>query len=306
MTDNEFMLFDRLQKIKSTVEKYGEDNFYISYSGGKDSNVLSELFDMALPDNKIPRVYCDTGIELNAVRDFVREKAAHDSRFVIIQPKVPIRKMLETVGYPFKSKEHSIQVERYQTNKHNRYVQIYLGKALTLKGQKAYQLCPQILKYQFTSENNLKISAKCCDELKKKPMKQWAKENKKSIKVLGIRKAERGLRTRSNCVVFGGGKLKTFQPLVPISDEFENWICEKYDIKLPVVYYPPFNFTRTGCKGCGYNLKLQEELDVLKQYFPSEYKQCEIIWKPVYDEYRRLGYRLKKRDENQLTFDDIT
>lgn len=35
---------------------------------------------------------------------------------------------------------------------------------------------------------------------------------------------------------------------------------------------------------------------ILRVYFDTgiEYKQCEIIWKPVYDEYRRIGYRLKK------------
>ena len=27
---------------------------------------------------------------------------------------------------------------------------------------------------------------------------------------------------------------------------------------------------------------------------PNEAKQCEIIWKPVYDEYRRISFRLKK------------
>ena len=37
MTDNEFLLFDRLEKIRSVIDKYGEENFYISFSGGKDS-----------------------------------------------------------------------------------------------------------------------------------------------------------------------------------------------------------------------------------------------------------------------------
>lgn len=72
--DNEFILQDRIQKIQQVVRQYDEDNFLISFSGGRDSNVLSALVDMALPHNQIPRVYCDTGIELNAVRDFVRER----------------------------------------------------------------------------------------------------------------------------------------------------------------------------------------------------------------------------------------
>lgn len=74
MTDNEFLLEDRLQKIRSVINKYGEENFYISFSGGKDSTVLSALIDMACPENKIPRVYANTGIELNMIRDFVERE----------------------------------------------------------------------------------------------------------------------------------------------------------------------------------------------------------------------------------------
>lgn len=79
MTENEFLLQDRLTKIKSTIEKYGEENFYLSFSGGKDSTVLSALIDMALPENKIPRVYANTGIEYRMILEFVereRERAS--------------------------------------------------------------------------------------------------------------------------------------------------------------------------------------------------------------------------------------
>ena len=74
-SEEEFLLIDRLQKIESTINRYGEENFYISFSGGKDSTVLSALIDLALPNNKIPRVYANTGIELNMVRDYVFELA---------------------------------------------------------------------------------------------------------------------------------------------------------------------------------------------------------------------------------------
>ena len=98
MTENEFLLFDRKEKIKSIIEKYGEENFYISFSGGKDSTVLSSLIDMSLPDNNIPRVYANTGIELNMIRDFVYDLAKNDKRIQIIQPSVNIREMLEKEG----------------------------------------------------------------------------------------------------------------------------------------------------------------------------------------------------------------
>lgn len=78
MTDNEFTLFDRVQKIKSVINKYGEENFYLSYSGGRDSCVLSKLIDLAIPDNEIPRVFVDTGIEYNMLRGFVKQQMEYD------------------------------------------------------------------------------------------------------------------------------------------------------------------------------------------------------------------------------------
>lgn len=75
MTENEFMLSDRITKIKSINDLYDlEHNAYISFSGGKDSTVLSHLVDEALPDNKIPRVYLNTGIEYKDIVTFVERE----------------------------------------------------------------------------------------------------------------------------------------------------------------------------------------------------------------------------------------
>ena len=77
--DNEFLLMDRIQKIKQIIKQYGEENFYISFSGGKDSTVLSALVDMALPDNTIPRVYANTGIEYRLIVDFVEREREREN-----------------------------------------------------------------------------------------------------------------------------------------------------------------------------------------------------------------------------------
>lgn len=77
----EFILQDRIVKIQAINEQYNlEQNAYISYSGGKDSTVLHHLIDLALPNNKIPRLYANTGIEYNMMVKFVkreRERWAH-------------------------------------------------------------------------------------------------------------------------------------------------------------------------------------------------------------------------------------
>lgn len=115
--DNELLLADRIGVIRDTINKYGADNFYLSFSGGKDSTILHYLIDMALPNNNIPRVYINTGIEYNDIVAFVKDLASNDKRFVIIKPTKPIKQTLETYGYPFKSKQHSHNHKVFTNNK---------------------------------------------------------------------------------------------------------------------------------------------------------------------------------------------
>lgn len=102
---------------------------------------------------------------------------------------------------------------------------------------------------------------------------------------------ERSLRGK--CQAFKNGHL-SFHPLIKITKEWEDWFIKEYNIELCELYYPPYNFKRTGCKGCPYSLDLQKQLDVIESLLPNEKKQCELIWKPVYEEYRKINYRLKK------------
>lgn len=75
MTEHEFTLADRVAKIQSINKLYDlENNAYISFSGGKDSTVLHHLIDEALPGNKIPRVYINTGIEYKMIVSFVERE----------------------------------------------------------------------------------------------------------------------------------------------------------------------------------------------------------------------------------------
>lgn len=114
--DEEFILTDRLDVIKKTIEKYGEENFYISFSGGKDSTILHYIIDMAIPNNRIPRVFINTGIEYIDMVKHVKELAKSDDRIIIFNSNVNITQMLRKYGYPFKSKEHANKVAIYQNS----------------------------------------------------------------------------------------------------------------------------------------------------------------------------------------------
>lgn len=301
--DYELTLFDRKNVIKDTINKYGEENFYLSFSGGKDSTILHYLLDMALPNNRIPRVFINTGIEYNYIVEFVKELASKDDRFIILAPQTPIIPTLKQYGYPFKSKQHSHNVAQYQRSGMSQSINVYVNKANTKKGRSSLFHCPEILKYQFTEEfkQRMKLSDLCCQKMKKEPVKKWQKESHRNIVLTGMRKEEGGNRLQLTCITTDkDGKIQKFHPLVKVDEQWENEFVKRENIQLCKLYYPPFNFQRTGCKGCPFALHLQEQLDILKEHLPNEYKSCEVIWKPVYEEYRRLGYRLRSDKEVNL------
>lgn len=301
MTEYDFLLADRIAKIKSINEQFNlEDNAYISFSGGKDSTVLHHLVDLALPGNNIPRVFLNTGIEYKLILNFVRKMSVNDSRFVIQTVGKNIKATLEEIGYPFKSKLHSKKLMEYRKGYPCKSVQGYFGKT----EEKYSMTCPKSLLYQTEKDFTLKISDKCCYEFKKYPAQKYEKESGRHICMTGMRKEEGGNRFGINCTVFSSnGGIKKFHPLAIVDEKFINEFVEKNNVQLCELYYPPYNFIRTGCKGSPYSLYLQEDLDILEKLLPSERKQCEIIWKPVYDEYRRIGYRLRKENIQPSLFD---
>lgn len=242
-------------------------------------------------------MFINTSIEYLDILKFVKDLASKDDRFVILNSGINIKNLLEQYGYPFKSKEHSSKLYDYKQGGRAPNVLKYKNNA----GMR--YCCPKILLYQFNDDFNIKISHKCCLYLKKKPAHNWAKQNGKTIILTGMRKDEGGQRKNiKGCVLTDKkGRLKRFHPLLVVNDDFEDWFIDQYNIELCKLYYPPYNFKRTGCKGCPFNLDLQQQLDVMKNLLPNEYKQCEVIWKPVYDEYRRINYRLR----NQMTIYDF-
>ena len=228
--DNELLLFDRINVIKDTIQKYGEDNFYISFSGGKDSTIIHYLVDQALPNNKIPRVFINTGIEYQMIVDFVKELASKDDRFVIIKPSQPIKPMLEKHGYPFKSKEFAHHYGIFQRSGKTLSVLKFLQENEGGTNNKLV-VCPTKLRPLFEEENKLpfKVSADCCRKLKKEPAKKWEKENNRTIAITGMRNSEGGQRMSiKGCILTDkNGNVKRFHPLIKVDDQWEQWLIER-------------------------------------------------------------------------------
>lgn len=93
------------QRVREWLDEYGSDGVYVSFSGGKDSTVLLHLVRQICPD--VTAVFVDTGLEYPEIREFVK---GFDN-VVWLKPKMQFRKVIETYGYPFISKEVSEAVE---------------------------------------------------------------------------------------------------------------------------------------------------------------------------------------------------
>lgn len=89
------------QKIIEWVEEYGLDHVYVSYSGGKDSQVLLYIARRLFPT--IKGMFVDTGLEFPETRKHVKKMENIDW----VKPKYTFREVIDKYGYPFISKEVS-------------------------------------------------------------------------------------------------------------------------------------------------------------------------------------------------------
>lgn len=323
---NGFMLFDRVKKIRASILKVGQKKnkdlglglteeediltlgsgeFAISHSGGKDSCVMSVLTDIALPGNRIPRIHANTGMELSAINKFYHGLMEEDDRFYEIKPSVSVLKVLKTEGYPYKSKKHSHILERYQrTGEMLPSVTNYLG----ITGDYGSKnVCPKILRDQFTEDMNpnkgadyLKISDKCCLRMKEEPLNKWQHEHNRPWSMIGVRHEEGGRRERSQCF---DEKRRKLQPLVPVTEDWENWFIKNYNVSICDCYNPPYSLYRTGCSGCPFAKDLETELVILGTYYPQDYRKAVLTFGPVYEDYRKRNFRLKDGYGQMSIFD---
>lgn len=85
------------QRIREWYEHF-DGQVCISFSGGKDSTVLTDLVHGMYPD--VPLVFANTGLEYPEIQKFARDAGAE-----FVRPKMSFSEVISTYGYPIISKE---------------------------------------------------------------------------------------------------------------------------------------------------------------------------------------------------------
>lgn len=264
-------------RIREWVDYYGEEGVYVSFSGGKDSTVLLDIVRSIYPD--IPAVFSDTGLEFPEIKEFVKKQ----ENVTIIRPEHSFKYVIENEGYPVVSKSVANAVRLAKKN-------IEDGKEDTLRVRQLRGLEVgskfNKAKWGFLLDAPFKISEKCCNELKKKPMKKYDKESGRVPMIATM--ADEGQQRKAaylmtGCNAFNNGKSQpmgfwTEQDVLQYIVEHNLEIASVYgDVVLEDGKYRTTGEKRTGCIFCAFGCHLEKSpnrFERLKETHPQLYDYC--------------------------------
>lgn len=247
-----------LNRIKSFYKELNGE-CYVSFSGGKDSTVLLHLVRSLYPD--IKAVFVDTGLEYPAIRDFVKSI----DNVIFLRPKINFMEVLKRYGYPVVSKEVSQKIYEIRNTNSSKLRDKRLN-GLNGNGKLSE-------KWKFLIDSPFKISSKCCDVLKKLPVKLFEKKEG-LFPFVGVMASDSSLRKisylKTGCNSFTGRIMSR-----PLSFWLESDIWNY--IKINNLRYSSIydlGASRTGCMFCLFGYSKDNRFEIMKENYPAIYDFC--------------------------------
>ena len=269
--------------IKTQMYFRDADNIMISVSGGSDSDCIIHFVCKYYPEylNKIHFVFVDTGLEYRATKEHLNDlETAYGIQIERIRGQSVVY-VCKEYGFPILSKFKAHFIDLYQRDKPSG------EKIIFYDGVKSFHSMHFTEKQKalaiYLKSNGIKVSDRCCDYSKKKPVKQYTKQHNIDLNVTGERLAEGGQRSirHKSCFEIHKGGDKKFMPLLFWSDGTKAEFKQKEGIKYSDCY-EVYGMRRTGCCGCPFNLNIADDLTVMKEHEPQLYKACIKVFGKAY------------------------
>ncbi len=147
---------------------------YLNFSGGKDSTVLKYFIDKWTDMHNYPRVRCLFNDTTNEYREILTFVKSFGEQVEWTRPKMTFAQTLDKYGYPVISKVQSMAISRFRNTKRPDQ------KLYRLTGKKADGTVGKVgvisNKWKFVINAPFKVTNRCCDILKKAPIKKFQKE----------------------------------------------------------------------------------------------------------------------------------
>jgi 3'-phosphoadenosine 5'-phosphosulfate sulfotransferase (PAPS reductase)/FAD synthetase len=253
------------RKIKEWVEHWGEDNCSVSFSGGKDSTVLLHLVRTMFPSLK--GCFANTGLEYPEIVEFVRATP----NIVELRPDMDFLSVVKKHGYPVVSKllAHNLEQVR-RLPKDGDTFKVRMTGVKSDGTISKISMLPK--KWLFLIDAPFAISHKCCDALKKQPLKLMPNP------IIGTMAEDSRTRRqgylKTGCNSFDGG--------TPISRPLSIWLeddiwtyLKQFNVPYSSIY--DMGVGRTGCMFCLFGLHMEkrpDRFDAMQISHPKLFDYC--------------------------------
>lgn len=300
-----------------------------SVSGGSDSDTMMDLIERVRGDRPMTYVFFDTGIEYAATHrhlDALQQK--YGVEILRRKAAVPVPLGCKTYGLPFLSKEASQFIRKLQAHGfrwEDKPAEALLAEYPNAKAGVGWWCNSRgeeygIGQYRYLKEFMMQnpprfaISDKCCNGAKKNPAGRFYTAHKSDLKILGLRLVEGGLRATSIESCFSPAtddSIAAYRPLWFWSDADKAAYKAHYGMTYSDCY-EIWGFKRTGCAGCPFNSRFEDDLLTMQRYEPKLYQAANSIFGASYDytrAYRQYRDRRKAMDREsvrgQIGWEDV-
>ncbi len=257
----------KLNLSRLRVRQWHDQNnagVYVSFSGGRDSTVLLHLVRSMFP--WVPAVFCDTGLEFPEVRDFAMANAD-----VVLKPKMPFTKVIETYGWPVVSKEVAQKIHEARTTMSMKLLcKRLFGDNNRYRSGKIPEKWRPLLHAPFL------ISHRCCDVMKKRPAHRYEKETGR-VPYLGTMAADSHFRKQSwlrhGCNSHEGRPRS--MPLAFWTQRDILTYVGMFDVPVAKVY--DMGYEHTGCVFCAFGVHRESKpnkFERMKVTHPNLHNYC--------------------------------
>ena len=288
-------------------------------AGGGDSDVMIDMLIRCGAAGKTDFVFFDTGLEYAATKEHLAELEEKYSITIQRERAIkPIPLSTKEHGQPFWSKYASDMIERLQAHgfkwEDRPFEELYAeypncktalvwwcnvtsGKT----DQYAIKRAPYLKEFMMEHPPAFKISNKCCRYAKKKVSEHFMKGKDYDLSCIGIRQSEGGVRAATYKTCFSeGDKVDHFRPIFWLRDSDKEQYCQWYGVTHSRCY-TEYGLKRTGCFGCPFGKRFEDELSMIQEFEPNLYTAANYIFKDAYEYTRQyLKYReeMKKNERS--------
>lgn len=299
--------------LGTCYERVSQHNhIFCSVSGGGDSDMMVDMLIRCGAKDKTDFVFCDTGLEYAATIEHLDElERKYDITIKRVSAQRSIPYCVKEYGVPFWSKYTSEMIYRLQ--KHGFQFEDEDFDTLYAK----YPKCKSALRWwcnvsegkttqfnirrypflrEFMIDNppDFRISNLCCTWAKKKALHDLIAGGEYDMQCLGIRQSEGGIRANVYKTCFTeSDDIDQFRPVFWLRDSDKNEYCAWYGIEHSRCY-SEYGLSRTGCFGCPFGKRFEDELESIKNYEPKLHKAAIAIFGQSYD-YTRKYYEYREQ-----------